>query len=191
VPSPESARFALLGFELVGVDSFKVGFKDESCGKLHSVATLDGAKFRSLIPSLVARAAAAGESLIVRPEASNLIQLDDLSSDALDRIQPFAFISIETSPENYQAWVCVSVTGAARDALRRRLIEGVGSDSGASGAVRWPGSLNCKPSRRCSDGSFPVVDVPWFRGDVVTTPEQLEVAGLLAPEKIAPVNPPP
>jgi hypothetical protein len=151
---------------------------------------LDGAKFRSLIPSLVARAAAAGESLIVRPEASNLIQLDDLSFDALERIEPFAFLALETSPNNYQAWVSVSVESEARLALRRRLIAGLGADSGASGAMRWPGSLNFKPARRLLDGSFPAVGLFWFSNHAGITPEQLDSAGLLAPEKIAPANPP-
>ncbi len=191
VPSPDAAFGAMSAFELIWADSsFKVGFKNEVQGALHSVETLDGAKFRSLIPSLVARAAAAGESLIVRPEASNLIQLDDLSSDALERIEPFAFLALETSPDNFQAWLSVSVEGEGRAALRRRLIDCLGADSGASGAMRWPGSLNCKPSRRLLDGSFPAVRLFWFSNHAGITPEQLEVAGLLAPLKIAPANPP-
>ncbi len=191
VPSPDAAFGAMSAFELIWADSsFKVGFKNEVQGALHSVQTLDGEKFRALLPSMILKAAAAGESFIVRPEASNLIQLDDLSSDALERIEPFAFLALETSPDNFQAWVSVSVESEARPALRRRLIAGLGGDSGASGAMRWPGSLNCKPSRRLLDGSFPAVRLFWFSNHAGITPEQLEVAGLLAPEKIAPVNPP-
>jgi hypothetical protein len=191
VPSPDAAFGAMSAFELIWADSsFKVGFKDEVQGALHSVQTLDGEKFRALLPSMILKAAAAGESFIVRPEACNLIQLDDLSSAALERIEPFAFLALETSPDNFQAWVSVSVENEARTALRRRLIAGLGADSGASGAMRWPGSLNCKPSRRLLDGSFPAVRLFWFSNHAGITPEQLDSAGLLAPEKIAPANPP-
>jgi hypothetical protein len=196
VPSLEAAFGAMLAFELIWADSsFKVGFKDEARGKLHSVETFEGAKFRALLPSMVSKAAAAGRSFIVRPEASNLLQLDDLSTAALERIKPFSFLALETSPDNYQAWVCVSVEGEGRAALRRRLIAGLGADSGASGAMRWAGSLNFKPSRRLVDGSFPAVGLCWFNNISGITPDQLDSAGLLSPEKIAleqtaPVNPP-
>lgn len=78
-----------------------------------------------------------------RGAAARLVQLDDLSPAALERIRSAAFLLLATSPGNHQAWV------ALRDGpadFPRRLRLGCGADPCASGAVRLAGSLNFKPS---------------------------------------------
>ena len=52
------------------------------------------------------------------------------------------FLSIETSPGNFQAWVAL---GSIPDKdFARRLRKGAGADPTASGATRVAGSLNFK-----------------------------------------------
>ncbi len=186
-PSPDEALTALTAFELVEVNKFEIGFRNEEREARHSVETMESTKLRAVLPSLISRAASAGESFIVRPVAQNLVQLDDLSSEALELIKPFAFLAIETSPANFQAWVSLSVNGEERDLLRRRLIDGLGADRGASGALRWAGSLNYKPKHRRADGSFPAVRLLWFQYVSDISAAQLEMAGLLAPAQVVPV----
>ncbi len=143
--------------------------------------------FRSGLPALLRRNAERGESLIVRPVASNLIQVDDCNRAMLGRLLPFSFLTFETSPENYQAWLALpaDIPKPERDRVRARLLRAVdGADKGASGAMRWPGSINHKPGR---DG-FRVRLVSTSRGRVSTVKE-LEAAGLLAPELPEPQAP--
>ena len=59
-----------------------------------------------------------------------LIQLDDLDSTKTDRIAAHAFMTLETSPGNFQAWVAVK---NAPEDLGRRLRKGAGADPTASG----------------------------------------------------------
>ncbi len=71
-----------------------------------------------------------------------LIQLDDLPGPALDKLHPVAFLILETSPGNFQAWVAVDNPGQGTDAdFSRRLRKGAGADPSASGATRTRGDL--------------------------------------------------
>ena len=53
--------------------------------------------------------ARAGGNLMVRPfsDTTAFIQLDDLTQAKLDRVRPVAFLTVQTSPGNQQAWVAV------------------------------------------------------------------------------------
>src|SRR5712692_7666869 len=103
-------------------------------------------RFRQMMPALLERSALQQRNVIVRPQCPNsgpvLIQLDDLTDNALDRVKPAAFLGLLTSPGNYQAWVAVSNPGDADFA--RRLRKGAGGDPTASGATRIAGSQNFK-----------------------------------------------
>ena len=71
------------------------------------------------------------------------IQLDDLDREAMERVKPAAFLSLETSSGNYQAWVALVIDTCDKD-FARRLRKGAGADDTASGATRVAGSLNFK-----------------------------------------------
>jgi hypothetical protein len=129
--------------------------------------------FTSWLPNLLERNAKARTSLIVRPIGGHFVQLDDLSDEARAQVEPFSFLSVETSKGNFQAWVAVE---GDRETLRRRLIAGVGADRGATGAMRWPGSINHKAGRE----GFTVRTVHTTPGRMASA-EELEQAGLLAP----------
>src|SRR5262249_59034538 len=76
-----------------------------------------------------------------RPGAAALIQLDDLDEPAAGRLMPVAFLTLRTSPGNYQAWVAVADSDAD---FARRLRKGARADLSASGATRVSGSRNFK-----------------------------------------------
>ncbi len=105
-----------------------------------------------------------------------LVQLDDLTAEALDRVKPAAFLGLLTSPGNYQAWVAVSDPGDADFA--RRLRKGAGADPTASGATRIAGSQNFKEKY---SPDFPYVRIVHITPGLITTPEQLTGLGLVAP----------
>jgi hypothetical protein len=121
-----------------------------------------------------------------------LLQLDDTPPAVLEVLRPFAFFMPATSPGNGQAWLAFAedLSEAQYDELRYRLFKTgplakLGVNGGAHGSVRWPGSLNKKPSRRYADGEPPRVQLLYAAVGRTVTVAELESAGLLgeAPPK--------
>lgn len=160
--------------------------------------TIEGQKFRYspgrnvhamklLLPAVLPVTWELHQNLIIRPEKPPVgvhAQLDDLNAAKLERVAPVAFLVVETSPGNYQAWLEIC---DGDDEFVRRLVRGMEVDFCASRAVRIAGSLNCKPKYA---PDFPVV---WlWAGDagLVVTVAQLEDMGLVAPARVR-TDPPP
>ena len=128
-------------------------------------------------------------NLIVRPfsDTTAFIQLDDLTETKLDTVRPVAFLTVRTSPGNQQAWIAVPAfkSDQERKDFISRVKERATSDVSASGSVRLAGTSNFKPKYI---GNFPKVAVIDTAPGRITTPEALEVLGLVAPPK--PYQPP-
>ena len=134
-------------------------------------------------------------NVIIRPRSTTalLVQLDDFSPEKAAQIEPYAFITICTSPGNGQVWLAVadgpkeSKREAAKE-FRKRLRRGAGADKSATGATRISGSLNFKPHYA---PEFPLVTLTHIEHGKTITIAQLEQAGLIAPaEEPAPILPP-
>jgi hypothetical protein len=118
-------------------------------------------------------------NVIVRPHGPGVtfIQLDDLKADQLARA---AFLTIETSPGNYQAWL--ALPGIEDKDFARRLRKGTGADTTASGATRVAGSLNFK-DKYAPD--FPRVQIHAVYPGRQANADELERLGLVAaPEPV-------
>ena len=104
--------------------------------------------------------ARAGGNLMVRPmsETSTFIQLDDLTEANLDRVRPAAFLTVCTSPGNYQAWISVPkfANDQERKDFTRRVKKELAADASATGSVRLAGTSNFKPKYI---GNFPKVAI--------------------------------
>ena len=98
------------------------------------------------LPAMLGTANAERLNFIVRPFGADvtLMQLDDLDREKLARVAPAMFLSIETSPENFQAWLAMA--GEEDKDFTRRVKRGTDADINASGAPRIAGSLNLKPA---------------------------------------------
>jgi hypothetical protein len=133
------------------------------------------------------RNASERESFIIRPEGAALIQVDDCTASERDLLAPVSFLVAETSGNNFQAWLALPTTTSddERKRIRERLFKGAllgtPANVGAGNAMRWVGSLNCKPERRRTDGSFPRVRLIASSFGRYTTEAELESYGLLAP----------
>lgn len=138
----------------------------------------------------------AGENLIVRPTGPEVafVQLDDLTSEQLDRVRPASFMILSTSPGNHQAWIAVSGIPKEKEpfkAFMRRVREAVGgTDKSASGAVRIAGVENWKEKYLPNP---PVVSIAYAMPGRVMTAERLQQMGLLAEPALVklPVTPAP
>lgn len=166
-------------FASVGVRRFDIEHIDinQQHRGFRRVQTLE--QTRESIPFLVDRAAHRHNNLIVRPHSDDvtLIQLDDLPVATLERVRPVAFLILNTSPGNFQAWL--AVRGAGDDAdLRRRVKKATGADQSASGATRVAGTMNFK---RKYEPNFPTVAIENSQPGKTVSPAELEALELIAP----------
>src|SRR3954453_19475570 len=138
------------------------------------------------LPGMRDAAAITKRNVIVRPYSPSIIfvQLDDLKSDQLAPLAPAVFLTLETSPGNYQAWA--ALRSMEDKDFARRLRKGTGADATASGATRVAGSLNFKTKYA---PNFPRVRIATAQPGRTTTTAELEQLGLVAsPEEFAPLN---
>ena len=187
---PDEARrmldtFASVGathFDLThtGIDGEKRGFRPEQ----------SLAQVKNSTPKLFPGAASRQNNIIVRPlsKTVHFVQLDDLDAGGLDRVGEAAFLTLETSPGNHQAWGAVSGLTTPEEAkdFARRLRKGTGADHSTSGATRVAGTTNYK---RKYEPDFPTVRIGATAPGRVVTKEQLEAMGLVAAPE--PEIPPP
>lgn len=165
-------------FASVGVERFELthtNLDQEPRGCRHG-QSVD--QIKTSLPHLVPSSFRRRNNVILRPHKSasvSFIQLDDLGAADVERVKPAAFMVIETSPANFQAWLAVD--GAGKDDARR-LRKGSDADATASGATRVAGTANHKHKY---EPDFPIVTVTHAQaGKIVTMPE-LEALGLVAP----------
>jgi hypothetical protein len=169
----------LAAFSSVGVHSFDVTFTDIEGEKTGFQIKRPIEALRRSIGKAIGAAIELRQNYIIRPRANSvtLIQLDDLDSAKADRVGAHAFMVLETSPGNFQAWVAVK---DAPEDLARRLRKGAGADPTASGATRVSGSVNFK-TKYAPD--FPLVELSRVKAGNVTTPAALEHAGIVAAQE--------
>jgi hypothetical protein len=118
-------------------------------------------------------------NIIVRPivPTAAVIQLDDIDAANAAKIAPAAFLTLETSPGNFQAWVAVK---DAPRGLIARIRRGVGADLNASGATRVAGTHNFKAKYA---PHFPTVRIAADQLGHIAQVAELEAMGVLAPEQ--------
>jgi len=174
-------------FASVGATHFDVTFLDMDGKKRgfrpHQSTSQVKNSLSPLLPGLLRRR----NSLVVRPlsEKTTLIQLDDLKAETAAPVRDVSFLSLQTSPGNYQAWIAVSGLADPKD-FARRLRKGAQADLSASGATRVAGTLNFK---RKYEPEFPCVGIEEAHPGRIVTAAELEILGLVAPPSVAPATP--
>jgi hypothetical protein len=169
----------LTAFSSVGVRFFDVTITDIEGEKTGFQISRPVEHLRRTIGKAIGAAIELRQNYIIRPRANSvtLIQLDDLDSTKAERVAAHAFMVLETSPGNFQAWVAVK---DAPEDLARRLRKGAGADPTASGATRVSGSVNFKTKYA---PQFPLVELSQVNAGNVTTPAALEHAGIVAAQE--------
>jgi hypothetical protein len=175
----------LENFASVGTERFDVTITDLAGSKVAFRSNRTLAELRPALAGILDQAAEQHHNVIVRPRcpSAGLIQLDDLDDKAAARLWPVSFLTLRTSPGNYQAWVAVADASADAD-LARRLRKGAGADASASGATRVAGSLNFKEKYA---PIFPRVETVHANPGLVVRRGELQALGVVAPpERRAP-----
>jgi hypothetical protein len=181
-PEQVQAMAMLETFASIGATHFDITHTHLSGEKRGFRANRTMAEVCQSMPYLVTMCRKRQNNVIVRPRVAGAtcIQLDDLDGAKAARIAPAAFMVIETSPGNYQAWVAVSDAPTGTTA---RLRAGIGADKNASGATRVAGTPNFKEKYA---PHFPIVTMKDEQRGHIVTVANLESLGVLAPE-VAPL----
>jgi DNA primase RepB-like protein len=184
-PSSEVAEASVMLdlFEGLGIQLFSLTFTDDTGRKIAFKRNRSIESLRTELPCLLIASCENRLNVIVRPIAAralSLIQLDDLSASQLDRVSAFSFLVLETSPENFQAWVVVT---DAIPATIRGVKKAAGADLNASGATRLAGSYNFKSKYA---PNYPRVRLHSIAPLHVVTVGELDRAGLIARDEHAP-----
>jgi len=199
----ESARLTVEAMQSVGADKFKVVYLGSVPvgGQADCVGSQEIAPGRllSLVGELVQRSERRGQSVTLRAWGGRLVQIDDCTREVMERLLSFAFLAVETSPENFQVWLALSsdLSDEARKDVRARLLQKFkekkeSANGGAYNSLRLPGCLNVKEKYLRSLGHYPRVALTHVELGRICSPLELEQAGLLAApiEKLQPLAPP-
>jgi hypothetical protein len=173
-------------FASVGAETFHLTLTDLKGDKVGFRKSVPLPKVRQDMPRLLDEGSHKQQNIIVRPCSPRavFIQLDDLDAQAMERLKPAAFLGLQTSPGNYQAWI--AMPGNPDEDFPRRLRKGAGADPAASGATRVAGSLNFKEKYV---PAFPRVEIAHLAPGRVASKEQLDALGLVAvPEAVPPAR---
>lgn len=166
-----------------GADRFDLTLKNVSGEKVKFQRRVSVNSFKGRLEVLLEEAERRTLSVIVRPHSPDtvFVQLDDLTPENAVLMVPYSCCVIETSPDNFQAFVALTGLSdkAETDAVRRSLIKYAHADEGASGAARLAGSLNVKEKHHRPDGSFPRVRLTKVNHGLTLTPSELSANGLL------------
>ena len=175
-------------FASVGVTSFDLTWTNRAGEKERFRRNVNLAELRRTLPAMLDAAPAHQRNIIVRPHGPGMsyIQLDDLKKPQLAALAPAVFLTLETSPGNFQAWA--AIVGSEDRDFARRLRKGAGADPTASGATRVAGSINLK-DKYAPD--FPCVKIHAAQHGRMTDSAELERLGLVATRDPEPVLIPP
>jgi hypothetical protein len=173
----------LEAFAGVGAQTFALTFTNLQGEKIRFRKALSLDELCRGLPAQIEDATQQHHNFIVRPHSARavFIQLDDLNAEAMERVKPAAFLGLQTSPGNYQAWIAVNEK--LDEDFPRRLRKGTGADPTASGATRVAGSLNFKEKYA---PTFPRVEIAHIAAGRFASKEQLESLGLVAAPETAP-----
>ena len=146
------------------------------------IENISRAELAGTMPALLDAAIADQLNLIVRPYGPGVsfIQLDDIEANQLPKLTPAVFLALETSPGNYQGWL--ALPGSDDGDFASRVRKGAGADRTASGATRVAGSLNFKNKYA---PNFPHVAIHQVSAGRITSAEDLDRLGLVAPQEVA------
>jgi hypothetical protein len=171
------AAAMLDAFASVGAERFDLTLTDTAGEKVVFRSNRSLGQLRHAMPAILQEAAGRQHNVIVRPRSSDaaLIQLDDLAEDMAARLRPASFLTLRTSPGNYQVWIAVADGDAD---FARYLRKAAGADLTASGATRVSGSLNFKD--KYAPG-FPRVETVHISGGTIVTRAELQSLGMVIP----------
>jgi hypothetical protein len=186
----------LAAFASVGAQTFDLSLTDLSGAPVKGLQRPGKSleQMRHSIGRVLHEAEHNQHNVIIRPRSATalLIQLDDFTAEKAAQIEPYAFMTVCTSPGNYQVWLTISDGPQESDREAAKLFRtwvrrGAGADHFATGAVRIAGSKNFKQKYA---PAFPIIELAQVHAGRTVTTAMLEKAQLLISREKPPSLPP-
>lgn len=169
-------------FVASGADRFDVTLTNSNGELIRYRPNLTTEDVKNKIPYSIDKAIENHYNIIIRPRESNklifFVQLDDLKPEKLKQVQDARFLTIETSPNNFQSWIAISKAERTDEKEIARVLRRIsGADTSASGATRLAGTRNFK-DKYAPD--YPIVTINSSNSGVIVSEQDLKDIGLLA-----------
>lgn len=178
----EEAALAMVDlFASVGADRFDVTLTDIQGNKIRFRPNQTLQEVKHKVPKSLQLAQSEQHNIILRPRVSDksvfFVQLDDLKSAQLLKVEQAALLTIETSPENFQAWLAIASSSKIDEKhIASSLRRAIGADISASGATRIAGSRNYKEKYQ---PDYPIIAMTQSSPGRVMTTQALKIMALL------------
>lgn len=169
-------------FVASGADCFDVTLTNANGELIRYRPNLTTEDVKHKIPYSINQAIENHHNIIIRPrnhaKTIFFVQLDDLSTDKLEKVEKARFLTIETSPNNFQSWIAISKTEHIDEKEIARVLRRIsGADVSASGATRLAGTRNFK-DKYAPD--YPLVAINSSNNGLIVSEQDLKDIGLLA-----------
>lgn len=204
LPPEDEARAMISACESVGATMFKTAFTaiyplsgdaaplpaTERSEPREKGVNMSAAALMARIPDYLKRNQERQHNVAVRVWGP-IIQVDDCSREFYERLKPLCFAAVQTSPKSFQAWLALSSAFVGPDGKRNDALTAIrdrffkrceelkeSANGGAYNSIRMPGTLNIK-EKYLPD--FPRIRLLHVSMGRITSPEELDAVGLLAP----------
>ncbi len=123
-----------------------------------------------------------------RAPSRDVVVFDDCNDAAKDRLAPFAFLIVQTSPGNYHVWLRFDRPEFAMAV--QATMEPTGANIYSFNGGRLPGFINRKGNRREADGSYPLTTLLASNPGRIASTVAMVAAGLISDARLsAPTGP--
>ena len=124
----EQAQLIIALFLAVDKDRFDLVLTTDTGELLASEAALDPDQLFERLPAHLQAAANGNLNIMIRPLANDrpgeplLVMVDQLDPQAVEDVQPHAFLTLATHPDRYQCWIAVGAASWRSAAALRRMV---------------------------------------------------------------------
>ncbi len=175
----EQAELMVAMIQSVDRDRFDLVLTTGEDAVIESGLALDPEPILAQLPRALQMAEKEGLNVMIRtrskerPDEPAVVRIDDLDAEGLRKVQPYAFLTLETGPRQYQCWLAVARGNWRSGAALRRLVGVPGNEAVEDGAVALAGTKRVRGSWSEGGGAHRVRLVQAVTGLLVTA-RQLE-----------------
>jgi GT2 family glycosyltransferase len=176
----EQAELMIAMFLSVDRDCFDLVTMADDGNVIESIQALGPEEILGRLPRVLQEAEEKNLNVLIRlvsgkrPAEAALIRIDELDDAAMCKVRPFAFLTLETSPQRYQCWLAVNKRHWHDVAALRRWA----GQSRMDDSFRLAGSRAARREYQRTNGSYPRVRLVEAATGMMVSIHQLETSGL-------------
>ena len=179
------ARLMVALLQSVGRDSFDLALTTADDAQLDIIRGLTPEMALERLPAVMDRAERDRLNVVIRPcpprrpSEPALVRVD-LDAERLQKVEPYAFLTLRTGPERYQVWLAVDNANWRSARILRRLTSASAEPHRSTAFSRLAGSLVLEVDPVQSVGGYARSTLHRGVAGIITTGMDLENGGALA-----------